>query len=49
MNTPSLSTLAFIGAVGAIGLFVFKLLPLDKALMIGGGLAVVGFVTQPSS
>lgn len=49
MKNQLVSTLAFAGAAGMIGLFIFKVLPASKAILIGGGLVAVGFVTQPAS
>lgn len=47
MHSPAISTVAFVGAFAMLGLFIFNVLPANKALMIGGGLVVIGYVTQP--
>jgi hypothetical protein len=45
----NLSTIAFVGALACIGAFAFKLLPAKQAILLGGGLLAVGFITQPAT
>jgi len=49
MKNQTVSKIAFLGALGAIALIVFKQVSVAHGLMIGGGLLAIGFVTQPSS
>jgi hypothetical protein len=49
MTNQTISTLAFIGAAGAVALYIFKVLPEKQALMLGAGLIAVGFITQPAT
>lgn len=47
-TSPTISTISFIGAMVMVGLAVFQLVPVKTGLLIGGGLMVIGFVTQPA-
>jgi hypothetical protein len=49
MNSQTISTAAFVGATLVLAGYVFKFLEVKHALLIGGGLLAVGFITQPST
>lgn len=40
---------AFIGGGLMLLLFIFKIIPAKLAITVGGGLAAVGYITQPAS
>jgi hypothetical protein len=48
LTNQTVSTVAFIGAALAIGLFVFKVIPVKQALLYGGGAVAIGYFTQPA-
>lgn len=47
-TSPTVSTIAFIGAMAMIGLVVFKVVSMKTGLLLGGGLMAVGYITQPT-
>jgi hypothetical protein len=44
----NLSTIAFVGALGAVALYVFKVITVKQALIAGVSLGAIGFLAQPS-
>jgi hypothetical protein len=49
MSNQTISTLAFLGAAGMIVAYLFKAVPIKAVVLAGGGLAIVGFATQPTT
>jgi hypothetical protein len=49
MNNQTISTIAFIGAAGMIVAYLFKAVPVKTVVLAGGGLAILGFATQPQT
>lgn len=48
-QSTTISTIGYLGALGVVALAIFGKISMGKGLLIGGGLAVVGLVTQPNS
>jgi hypothetical protein len=49
MKNQTISTVAFVVGAGALAAFVFKFLPANQAIMIGGAGALLGYVTKPDT
>ena len=47
LQNQTISTMAFLAGAAAIGLYIFKVIPVKQALMIGAAGIVVGMITQP--
>jgi hypothetical protein len=47
MTNSTVSTLAFIGGLVAVGLVVFNKVPAKYGILFGSGLVAVGFITKP--
>jgi hypothetical protein len=48
VTNQTISTLAFVAGAGMIALYIFHAISIKHALLIGGGLVAIGFITQPA-